>query len=75
MPGDCHYLEGNVNAKRRVKRVQALLSDIGIEPERIRMFKMSSSMAAQFAQAALEMTELVEKLGPNPLGKRGVRET
>ncbi len=31
------------------------------------MFNMSSAMAGQFAAAATEMNEQVEKLGPNPL--------
>jgi len=67
MPGDCHYLEGNANAKRRVETIRQLLKDIGLEPERARMFNLSSAMAGQFAAIATEMTEQVEALGPNPL--------
>ena len=70
MPGDCHYLEGNANAKRRVARVQELLGQIGLEPERVRMFNLSSAMAGQFAAAASEMTEKIAELGINPL--RGI---
>jgi len=44
-----------------------LLGQIGLEPERVRMFHMSSAMAGAFAQAATEMTDQVSKLGPNPL--------
>lgn len=67
MPGDCHYLEGNVNARRRVKYIQDLLAQIGLEPERVRMYNMSSVMAADFANAAIEMTQKINELGPNPL--------
>jgi coenzyme F420-reducing hydrogenase delta subunit len=67
MPGDCHYLEGNANAARRVKRVQALLEQIGLEPERIRMVNLSSAMAGAFAAAATEMAENIVALGPSPL--------
>jgi len=67
MPGDCHYLEGNVNAKRRVAAAQSLLKDIGLEPERIAMFNLSSAMANQFVEVAKEMTERITELGPNPL--------
>jgi coenzyme F420-reducing hydrogenase delta subunit len=56
-----------VNANRRVTRVQELLSQIGLEPERIRMFYMSSAMAEAFANAATEMTELISTVGPSPL--------
>jgi len=67
MPGDCHYLEGNVNAKRRVKQTKELLARIGLEPERVEMFNMSAAMANQFVAAATEMTQRVSALGPNPL--------
>ena len=67
MPGDCHYLEGNANAKRRVTRAQELLAEIGLEPERVQMFNMSSAMASQFAEAATQMSEVITGLGPNPL--------
>jgi len=67
MPGDCHYLEGNANDKRRVDRVRVLLQQIGLEAERVRMFNMSSAMAGGFAAAAKEMTEKIGELGPNPL--------
>jgi coenzyme F420-reducing hydrogenase delta subunit len=67
MPGDCHYLEGNANAKRRVARVQELLEQIGLEPERVRMFNLSSAMAGNFVAAARDMTAQVAALGINPL--------
>ena len=70
LPGDCHYLEGNANARRRVARIQELLEQIGLEPERVRMFNMSSAMAGQFVEAATEMTTLITSLGPNPLRLR-----
>lgn len=69
MPGDCHYLEGNTNAKRRIKHTQNLLEQIGLEPDRVRMFNISSAMAGRFVQAATEMTEHISNLGPNPLRK------
>jgi coenzyme F420-reducing hydrogenase delta subunit len=43
------------------------LKQIGLEPDRVRMFNMSAAMAGQFVEASTEMTEQVEKLGPNPL--------
>jgi F420-non-reducing hydrogenase iron-sulfur subunit len=67
MPGDCHYLEGNANARRRVERAQELLSRIGLQPERVQMFNMSSAMAGQFVTVATQMTEQVAAMGPNPL--------
>jgi F420-non-reducing hydrogenase iron-sulfur subunit len=67
MPGDCHYLEGNANAKRRVGRLQELLTQIGLEAERVQMVNMSSAMAGQFVAAAAQMSQTIAELGPNPL--------
>jgi coenzyme F420-reducing hydrogenase delta subunit len=67
LPGDCHYLEGNANAKRRVEYLQSVLKEIGLEPERVRMFNLSAAMAGQFVEITKEMTEKITELGPNPL--------
>jgi coenzyme F420-reducing hydrogenase delta subunit len=50
-----------------VARVQDLLAEIGLEPERVEMFNMSAAMAAEFVKVADEMTERIAALGPNPL--------
>jgi len=71
LEGDCHFLEGNLNAKRRVKYAAKLLDQIGLNGERVRMYNMSSAMAQAFADAAAEMTEKVKELGPNPLRRAG----
>ena len=70
MPGECHYLEGNANAKRRVAHLHHLLKEIGLEPERIRMFNMSAAMAGAFVEAATEMAATIDSIGPNPLRHR-----
>jgi F420-non-reducing hydrogenase iron-sulfur subunit len=43
------------------------LAQIGLEPERVRMFNMSAAMAGEFVAAATQMTEQITTLGPNPL--------
>ncbi|MCA9990263.1 MAG: hydrogenase iron-sulfur subunit [Anaerolineales bacterium] len=70
MPGECHYLEGNVSARRRVERVKDWLAQIGLEPGRVAMFNLSAAMAGQFTTIAAEMTEQVIALGPSPLRRR-----
>jgi coenzyme F420-reducing hydrogenase delta subunit len=67
LEGDCHFQQGNLNARRRVERIKALLQAIGLEPDRVRMFNLSSAMGKQFAEAAAEMTEQIAGLGPSPL--------
>jgi len=67
LEGDCHFRTGNLNARRRVERTQAVLASIGLEAGRIQMFNMSSAMGKRFAEAAQSMTEEIRALGPSPL--------
>jgi coenzyme F420-reducing hydrogenase delta subunit len=67
LEGDCHFQEGNLNARRRVEHIKEIMVQIGLEPERIEMYNLSSAMARQFADAATSMTQQVIGLGPNPL--------
>ena len=67
LPGNCHYLEGNLNARRRVEQARRMLKDIGLEPERLKMVHMSSAMGLQFAEEAQRMTDEMRGLGPSPL--------
>ncbi len=67
LEGDCHFLKGNIMAKRRIKQAKKLLDEIGIGGDRLEMFNLSGSMGPRFAEVAEEMTEQIRKLGPSPL--------
>jgi coenzyme F420-reducing hydrogenase delta subunit len=54
-----------------VNYVKTLLKQIGLEPDRVRMFNMSSAMGKQWAEAVTEMDDQVRKIGPNPLRMTG----
>ena len=65
--GDCHFLEGNLNAARTVEHAKKLLTEIGLEPERLEFFHIPASAGPRFAEKADEMTDRAKKLGPNRL--------
>jgi coenzyme F420-reducing hydrogenase delta subunit len=67
LEGGCHFLEGNLRARRRVERAKQFLEEIGIEPERLEMFNLSSAEGTRFAENSTEMAERVNRLGPSPL--------
>jgi F420-non-reducing hydrogenase iron-sulfur subunit len=67
LEGGCHFLEGNLRARRRVERAKQLLTEIGLEPERLEMFNLSSAEGQRFASIVTEMNRRLEKLGPSPL--------
>jgi F420-non-reducing hydrogenase iron-sulfur subunit len=66
-PGDCHYINGNLKARRRVAILKAVLEEAGLEPERIWLRWISASEGAYFAETVREMVDHVRALGPNPL--------
>ena len=65
--GSCHFKEGNYNAKRRVNYARQLLSESGLEIERLRMAHVSAANGRGFAELIKDMVETVRKLGPSPL--------
>jgi len=67
LEGECHYLRGNLRAKKRVGHVQGILAALGINPERLQMYNLSAAMGGRFVEIALEMTERVRALGPSPV--------
>ncbi|MHC5038266.1 MAG: hydrogenase iron-sulfur subunit [Planctomycetota bacterium] len=69
LEGDCHFMTGNIRAKRRVKKVKALLDELGLGGDRLEMYNLSSAMGARFAEIAGEMTEKIKALGPSPMKK------
>jgi coenzyme F420-reducing hydrogenase delta subunit len=73
LEGECHYLSGNIRAKKRVMKVKKDFAQMGMEAERLEMFNLSSSEGPRFAAIAAEMTERAYKLGPSPI-KRQLRE-
>ncbi len=67
LEGGCHFVEGNLCAKRRVNYTRDLLEEIGIESERLRMVNISAAMARPLADTITDMVETIRKLGPSPL--------
>ena len=67
LEGTCHYLEGNIRTKRRVKFTRKILDEIGIGRGRIHMYNIDSSDPEAFIKVTSEMRGKIEELGPSPL--------
>ena len=63
-PGDCHYIEGNYKALRRVALLKRFLADMGIEPERFRLEWISASEGEKVKTVINDMVAHVQALGP-----------
>jgi len=67
LEGGCHFQEGNLRARRRVERAKRIIEEIGLEPERVEMFNLSSADGPRFAEIVTEMNERIARIGPSPL--------
>jgi len=63
-PGDCHYINGNYKARRRMKLLTAILPMFGIDRERIRLTWIGASDGIEFAQIMTRLTEQIKEMGP-----------
>ena len=62
--GDCHYQDGNIEAKKRVFLLRKMLESVGIETERIRIELAVDPDGIRIQQLVKDMTEDLAKLGP-----------
>ena len=67
IPTDCHYQQGNFKALKRITMLKKLISDMGIEPERLEIFWISASEGKKFSEVMTSFTERIRELGPNPI--------
>ena len=63
-PGDCHYISGNLVARRKFSMLKQFLEHVGIEPERVQFSWVSASEGSRFAALIERVVGDVKKLGP-----------
>lgn len=68
-PGDCHYNTGNYKAKRRVTLLRKMLTQLGIESNRLRLEWVPDAEEIDFGPTVKGFVEEVRGLGP--LGSNG----
>lgn len=67
LEGGCHFTEGNLRARKRTDRIRAILDEIGVGGDRLKMVNLSDAMAPAFVQSVQEIVSEVRSLGPNRL--------
>jgi coenzyme F420-reducing hydrogenase delta subunit len=63
-PGDCHYISGNLVARRKFALMKRFLAYIGIEPARVQFSWVSAAEGPRFAALIKQVTDDVKQLGP-----------
>lgn len=62
--GDCHYQDGNYEARKRVHLVRKVLESLGIEKERIRIELSIDPEGRRIPELAEEMRNELAQMGP-----------
>lgn len=63
-PGECHYIEQNYKAMRRVALLKRTIAQMGIEPERVKLVWASAAEGVRLAQEIDKMVAEIRALGP-----------
>jgi len=69
-PGDCHYMKGNLSARRRVVGLKPFLDAVGINSDRLRLQWIGASEGKKMAETMTDFTQTITNLGPSPLNRR-----
>jgi coenzyme F420-reducing hydrogenase delta subunit len=63
-PGECHYISGNLVARRKFATLKSFLNYVGVEGDRAMFTWVSASEGDRFAQVIRGVTAKVKALGP-----------
>ncbi len=63
-PGDCHYVQGNMLARRRLTVFASLMDFLGLDQRRLHFAWVSASEGVKWSRIVDEATEAVREAGP-----------
>lgn len=63
-PGECHYLEQNYKALRRVKLLKRTIQQMGISPDRVKLVWASAAEGVKLANEITKFVGEIKDLGP-----------
>lgn len=63
-PGECHYLEQNYKAMRRVMLLKRTLEPFGINPQRVKLVWASAAEGVRLAKEISIFVDEIKQLGP-----------
>ena len=65
-PGDCHYVQGNLVARRRFTIFRSLLDFLGVDLKRLHFAWVSAAEGHKWARVVKDVTAAVTEAGPLP---------
>jgi coenzyme F420-reducing hydrogenase delta subunit len=61
LEGQCHYIDGNFQAKEKVALAKKALDVMGVGGRKLNLFNMSSAEGPKFVAAAKRMVEICQE--------------
>ena len=68
-PGECHYLEQNYKALRRVKLLQRTITQFGIDPKRVKLVWASAAEGVRLAKEITSFVDEIKEIGAIELAR------
>ena len=62
--GECHYQDGNYEAKKRIYLLHKVLASYGIEPDRVRIEMSLDPEGKTIPKLVKTMSDTIKQLGP-----------
>ncbi len=62
-PGDCHYIDGNLKAQKRIDGIRTIIQQFGFEPERLKLVWIGASEGPEFQENMTEFVSDIKSLG------------
>ena len=72
-PGECHYIEQNYKALRRVLLLKRTIEPLGIDPQRLKLVWASAAEGNLFAKEVEKFIGEVRDLGPLKWQNRAIK--
>lgn len=63
-PGDCHYVSGNYKTLKRMVILKNLISQLGVDPRRVRLEWISAAEGGKFVEVITDFVKEIKEMGP-----------
>jgi coenzyme F420-reducing hydrogenase delta subunit len=64
-PGDCHYINGNYKARRRIKLLREILPHFGFDAQRLKLTWIGASDGVRLAEIMQTFVAQIKALEPS----------
>jgi len=69
-PGDCHYIDGNLKAEKRITALNEITKNFGLEEARLKLEWIGASEGPEFQKHMTEFVQEIKDLGPGQMRDR-----